>query len=473
MKRAIVVSLTVASLLAPVGRAAEPAVDQFAVRVEIKPASAATFARVSVPAEIFRHTRSPDLADLRVFNAAGESLPYAWARPQAEAPAEIAVAVAAYPIRETEHNAALAGSRMEIRQQGGVTAVVVDGRPLPATSRVVAYLIDVRDIKAPAAALELDAEFDAAHLVPVTIEASGDLKTWRALARAEPVFRLTGSDAAAQSRTRVALSGTSLEGQYLRLTWTNSSVFTVKTASLKTVSADGATRLADAEIALGAPTTTAAGDGASFEWTLPTRASVSRISLALSQDNVLVPVTLSGRRSGSEPWAVIGRGVVYRLRDGEVRNSAPLEIAPGAYQALRVTASHAGPGFGAVSAPVLTLHFAPRELVFLARAALAREGFVLAAGNAQARSTALSLPTLLPGYTPNAERGVPLAALGKVDVDPGLAAPSAGLFGIELRILALWAVLIAAVLILSLFALSLVRKVNATAPSADPPSPSS
>jgi hypothetical protein len=162
---------------------------------------------------------------------------------------------------------------------------------------------------------------------------------------------------------------------------------------------------------------------------------------------------------------MVGRGVVYRLREGEVQStSTPLDIAPGTYQALRVVPDRGSPGFGATP-PALTLHFAPRDVVFLARAVSPREAFVLAAGNPQARSAALALPTLMPGYTPNAERALPLAATGKVRVDPALAAPTAGVFGIPLRTWVLWAVLVGAVLILSLFAWSLVRKVNA-APAA-------
>jgi hypothetical protein len=463
MKHVLPVALAALLVSAPM-RAAEPTVGQFAVRIHVTAPAGATFVRVRVPADVFRHTHSPNLADLRVFNAAGESLPFALTRPQAEKPAEDAIAVAVYPIRETEHRAALAGSRMEIRQQGGVTAVVVDGKLAApaATSRVAAYLIDTREIKPLAVALELDADFDAAKLVPVTIEASRDLKTWRVLARAEPVFRLTAGDAAVQSRTRVALANTtSLEGQYLRLTWADSSTFTVKAATLKTVSAEGAPRIPDAEIALGAP---AAPETGTFEWTVPAKASLSRVSLAVAQDNVLVPVTVFARRRVGEPWAGVGRGVVYRLREGEVESTnTPIDIAPGAYQAIRVVPDRGSAGFGATP-PALTLHFAPRDVVFLARGQSAGEAFVLAAGNAQARSAALALPTLMPGYTRNAERALPLADVGRVDVDSALAAPAPGWFGIELRTWVLWIVLVAAVLILSLFAFSLVRKVNAAAP---------
>lgn len=475
MKRGLIVLQVL--LVATPGIAAEPTAAQFTVRAEVTAPAAAPFARVRVPAELFRYAQSPDLSDLRVFNAAGESLPFALTAAADQTPAETATPLAVYPIHETEHRAALAGSRMEIRQHGGVTAVVVDGKlaaPTAAT-RVAAYLIDARQIKSSAIALELDAEFDAARLVPVTVEASRDLKVWRTLARAEPVFRLTSGDTGVQSRTRVALSGSgSLEGHFLRLTWAESSAFNLKAAMLKTV-ADGATR-PDIEIALDPPT---AGEGNGFEWLVPTRARVARVSLRLAQSNALVPVSVFGRRRVGEPWVVVGRGVAYRLSQGDAQSTSPaLAIAPGAYQSLRVVPDR-GSAFLGATPPVLTLHFAPRDVVFLARGAsgkAADEPFLLAAGNAQARNAALPLTTLMPGYTPNAERALPPLAVGKIHVDQALAAhPETVWLGIELRTLALWAVLVAAVLILSLFALSLVRKINAAPPpaSADPPSPNS
>ncbi len=459
--------------------AAQFTVEDFALRVDVSAptqSTAAPFLRVSVPAQVWRHTRSAELADLRVFNSAGETLPFALTRPQTERPVEADVAVPVYPIYESEHRAALAGGHLQIRQSAGVTTVVVEGASASPQNqkqgkKVAAYFMDTRQIKSWVSALQIDAALEAGRLVPITVEASADLKSWRTLAQREPVFRLESEaqGEATQTLTRVAFrAATSLEDQYLRLTWADAGALEVKGVTLKTLSAAHELPAPDTELALGAPTAREHRQGADeLEWTLPTPARIARISLRLEQINTLIPVTVHGRRRAGEPWVVVGRGVVYRLNQEGVEHTAqPLLITAGTYQALRLVAANPSGGWGDSSAnlaPHLTLHFEPREVVFLARSPRPADSYTLAVGHPEALSAALPIQTLLPAYQPKGEFALPQARIGASSVNATLAAPPrVGPGGIELRTWILWGVLISAVLVLAYFAYSLMRRVKST-----------
>jgi hypothetical protein len=435
----------------------------FAARFEIGTAGREPFQRVPLAAEVYRYSRSPQLSDLRVFNAAGEPLPHALHQPNARgAPRESAQGVAVYPVNADVHAAARGGGRMEIRQEAaGTTVVVIAGREVDAAqpadgTRVEAYLLDARTVKGQAVALDLDADFEGARLVPITLEASGDLKNWQTLAAGEPVFRL-GEGAAGATRTTVRFArAAAVEQRFLRLRWTKSAHFALNAAWIRTLQAEAQPLVPDVALPIGAPLVY---DGRTAEWAVPTPVAFSRMTVALAESNAVAPVKVLGRRNPGEPWLAIGRGVLYRLaEEGGERIGPPLEVAPGSYAGLKIAVEAPTVHLGAAP-PTAGLHFAPREVIFLARGPAP---YTLAAGNAGAGPAHLPLPSLIPGYAAEAERGLPLAGLGRPVIDAHLlpAAPRT-LFGLDARRLVLWCVLIAAVLVLAAYALALLRKSNA------------
>lgn len=437
--------------------AAEPKPDDFAAHFELATQGAGPHFRAALTGDVVRYSQSPDLADLRVFNAARESLPFALiAPPGAEPPKETPLPLPVYPITARVHQAATAGGRMEIRSRGDATTVIIDGqRPQTRTDeRVAAYLLDARNVKALGVAIEVDAAFDRARLVPVTVEASRDLKTWRALAAGEPVFRL-GEGEAQQTRTTVRFrAAETLEGQYLRLTWAQSSQFELKSAALLTVPAERPAPPAPISVALGAP---ARSDARESEWNVPTPVRFAQLDVRLAEANALAPVTVLGRRSIGEPWVAIGRGVVYRIqRDGTEAFSPPLDVHAGSYQAIKLVVNGNG-SFGS-AAPEVAIRMPPRDVVFLARGAAP---YRLASGNTKAQHAALPIATLIPDYKPEAEKKLAAATLGAAQVDASRA-PSAPttVFGLDARTAILWAVLVGAVALLAGFAYSLARKLR-------------
>ncbi|MFH0993877.1 MAG: DUF3999 family protein [Pseudomonadota bacterium] len=311
-------------------------------------------------------------------------------------------------------------------------------------------------MKARAVALELDADFDNAKLVPVSVEASSDLKTWRLLAAAEPVYRLgKGETSATRTTVRFANTG-SVENQFLRIIWSNTARFSLHAAFLKTIIADPVPLVPDVAVPVGSPV---AFDGRSAEWAVSTPVSFAQFEVKLAEPNTLVPVKIFGRKQrAGEPWFAIGRGVIYRIarENGESLNP-PLTISSGSYQALKIEVEGAAGSLGAIP-PEAVLRFAPREVVFLARGPAP---FMLATGHSNISAGQLPLQSLIPGYKTDAEHAFPQGALAHpVISDNLLAKPEKTLFGIDLRRLVLWGILIAAVLLLSGFAVSLLRRLN-------------
>lgn len=433
-----------------------PALDagDFAARIELRPSASSALQRIAVPDEIFALSRTPDLADVRVFNRRGEEVPFALYPPRPPAAPTERIGVAVVPIRADVYAAAQAGGRMEIRQVGNRTTVLIDGARLREKStRVAAYVLDTRHIKAQVTALEVDAAFETGRLVPITISASRDLKTWRALASAEPLYRLP-REGGVLERTGIKLpSPTSLEDQFVRVTWDHAMSFELRSATLETVVSPAAEPSVPM-VKLGAPL---AQRESEIEWAVPTIARISGLEVRPAETNRLVAVEVFGR-SPEHQWRRIGRGVVYRLQhEGAEKVSPPLDIAAGSYTAIRLASAAGSAAFG-TEPPSMALRFAPREVVFVASG----EGpFVLAAGRANTAAAALPLATVVPGYKAGAEANVPLAQIVKQDTAAPRQPSALSRFGLDARTLTLWAVLIGAVLILSAYALTLLRKANA------------
>lgn len=434
--------------------AAEPLPDDFAARFELATRGDGPFFRVALTADVLRYSRSPDLADLRVYNASGEPVPFALSAPPADEPPTTPVPLTAYPVAARVLAAAAAGGRLAIRSEGTATTVIIDGGSEAGAApvdRVAAYLLDARAVKQLGVAVELDARFPAGQLVPITVEASRDLKTWHPLALGEPVYRLGHGDAQA-TRTSVRFARAEpLEGQFLRVTWPLATSFELVGATVATVPAERASP-PDLRLELGTPVRVEAH---AFEWQVPTPVGIAALEVRPAQANVVAPIAVFGRPGVAEPWVAIGRGVVYRIATGGVDTSSPpLPLRPGSYHAIKIVPD-AGAALG--DAPAAAVRLPARELLFLARGG----PFALAVGNADARPAALAPATLIPDYRPEAVRAFATATLGPAQVDASrVPSPPRTLLGFDARTVLLWAILLGAVALLAGFALSLLRKLK-------------
>jgi hypothetical protein len=458
------------ALVAPAGAA--PAADAWTARAQLDTQRCGPYCRAAVPPEVYRYSASADLSDLRVLDGAGKVQPFARYRvPAVAAGPSGESAVPVYPVTAATRGALAPETRLRMeRTPAGAVRFEVDagqgvaGQAAPAA--VVAYVVDARSIDTAVAGVRLDATFAAGRLLPLTIERSRDLKTWEPVARGEPVYRLDGaSGALAQSTVRFA-APLPLRESFLRITWPADAVFELRALHVLFDAVASPARAAVDLVAV-------ASDGRTVEWELPAAVGWEALELRPAGRNALLPLVVQARRAPSDPWIDVGRGVVYRIAgapgtgavDGAGAadsSSPPLRVAGGAYRRLRVVIDDKAPP---LESPLKArLLFPAEEIVFLAQGSAP---FSLVTGTTAPGSAGAALPvaSLLPDYRAGAEGKVPLSVVTGIDVDPARAAPPATFGGLDVRTLALWAVLGVAVLLLSLFAYSLVRKLRA-APAA-------
>ncbi len=125
----VVAGVTLAAGMTGIAWADSPS--DYRSHAEIAKGSNDTLHRVTLPFEVYRDAR-PDFADLRVFNAAGESLPFAFASEPAQTREEAApVALPMFPVAGA---ASIAGAGRDnlgvvVKSTANGTIISVQGRP--------------------------------------------------------------------------------------------------------------------------------------------------------------------------------------------------------------------------------------------------------------------------------------------------------------------------------------------------------
>ena len=103
----------------------------YAVRVPVTPVANAALQRVSLPARVLIAARDPDLADVRMFDAAGHAVPIA--RVTAPEPEQRrSVALPVLPILGAAEALAVPGVSLRVEDGRRASVLRVDGAPPPA-----------------------------------------------------------------------------------------------------------------------------------------------------------------------------------------------------------------------------------------------------------------------------------------------------------------------------------------------------
>ena len=427
----------------------------FATQVPLTLSGDGPWYRLELPLAVQMLARHSDLADVRVFNAAGEPMAYAVAREPAQTHEQRNLhEVKWFPLYSA---ADAAEAKPSVRVQSNASGTLVQVEPsteLEAGEEVLrGWLLDTSAVKAPLEQLILDWT-DRDGFQRFSIEASDDLQRWRAWGEGQ-VARLSFAD------ERVEQHEVSLPGQpacYLRLLW-NAPQAAPALTSVQ-VRSTSSTRLPQPLVWSQRLTGSSVKDG-EYTWQLPVALNVERLRLEMGEANTLAPVLLYGRRDSSAPWYSLGGGLLYRLsQNGQDVVQDQLQLPGQVVQQLKLAVDGRGGGLG-LAAPALYVAVRPSQVVFLARGA---GPYTLALGSPTAKAASLGLETLIPDYRP--ER---LATLGQARVDasvPVASAPVAGplteplpiVAGTDWKKLSLWAVLLLGVLALAGMAFSLLRK---------------
>lgn len=439
-------------LLAPAAAmAAALSAGDFAWRADVEAPPGGGLARVALPAEALMQARSAGLADLRVFDARGEPVPFAVRRPETAAAAPIAgPTLPAHVLTRTREPSGAGGRSVQVRVRGaqGESAwVQFGGGGTAAGEPLRSVLLDVRQDKRAATALQLQAQLPANTPVRLSAFTSTDLAEWQPLPLRGSLFRFEGAPEL-DNRTLALASPQVLQGRYLRLDWDTAGV-RIESAI---VLAAGDVPRQRVTSALPAPTAVNGG----LEWQLPTTVPIASLSLASAKPGTLVPVRVLGRRDPGLPWTPLAQATVFRLGPvGAENTNPPMTLAGATPRWLRVEALRGLP-LGELSASV---EFEPAEVVYLATGPSR-----LAIGHAQAPPADVPLATFAAALPGGGVDTLPLARIGRVEQRPAEAAAPVWLpRGVTPGTAALWSVLLVGVLVLAFVAARLMRQLKAPA----------
>ncbi len=433
----------------------------------------AAYHRLNVPLAVLAQTSSPDLRDIRVLNARGEPVPYAWA----DEPAR--------PVSEEREQrvpffqAPAAASATTAAQQGG-------------------WVIDVRGVNGALLELALSVSPQTHGLYDFVLEYSDNLQRWRTHLHQAQLLSLQHQGLRLE-HTRFDLGG--LRARYLRLRpATGSQPPPLTGARVRSVSHyQAAPPLQWSDAIAPKQCTPQYCDYLlprhlpleQLEWQLADANTLASVDVLAQYDNSVAPNAqtprhrhhlrghLHGLRDKTAPdpsgtastpvWSALTRTTAYwlRLPQGEVR-SQPLVLDAGLVTQLRLQPAGGMVQLGA-KPPTLRVGARAASLVFLARQPAP---YRLAWGG-EATPTALTLAQLMPtrqvnDALPAETASVVMPALPAVVAAPASAAASAAAPApVPSRKFWLWAVLLGALGLMGLMAWSLLRPrpdANATKP---------
>ncbi|CAB3780436.1 DUF3999 domain-containing protein [Paraburkholderia caffeinilytica] len=374
------------------------AADRFAQRFALELESGAAYYSVTLPAAVYAASQRSDLGDVRVFNGAGEPVPYSLDTPResARAPATLRP-VHWFPLPPAASGGAGAPLGVTIAADGSLRATAAP----PARAEHNADLIDVgREARGEArgeARVEARVEALVIHVRDdnyqgrVSVEASDDLRNWQPAGEAQ--LLKVSYNGSTLSQDRIELNG--MRARYLRLHWLDGAPYVESIDAQLRAAGAGSEQRADTQRAWREGIVAHAGPKAGeyfFETGGPY--PVDRLRLNLPQPNTVAPAAVYSRTGLETAWREVSSATLFRLHNGTVEQSNPLlELMPDTDRQWRVVVDTRNGGLGSGTLTVAA-GWRPATLTFVARGAAP---FTLAVGSAAAVSSAVSRADLLMG----------------------------------------------------------------------------
>ena len=423
------------------------AADRFALRFALELESGAAYYSVPLPAAVYAASQRNDLGDVRVFNGAGEPVPYSLDAPResARAPATLRT-VHWFPLPPAASGGTGAPLGVTIAADGSLRATSAP----PDRSQHDTDLIDVaREARGEARVDALVVHVrDDNYQGRVSVESSDDLRNWQPAGEAQ--LLKVSYNGSTLSQDRIELNG--MRARYLRLHWLDGAPYVESIDAQVQVASAGAAQRADMQRQWREGIVAHPGPKAGeyfFESGGPY--PVDRLRLNLPQPNTVAPAVVYSRSGLETAWREVSSATLFRLHNGTVEQSNPsLEMEPDTDRHWRVVVDTRNGGLGS-GALTVAAGWRPATLTFVARGAAP---FTLAVGNAAAVSSAVSRADLLMGASSVAV----MARVGEeLPVGPEADGQSSGKDPDAMRRYMLWAALLLAVGSLGAIAWRLAR----------------
>ncbi|MBS1209979.1 MAG: hypothetical protein H6R19_2377 [Proteobacteria bacterium] len=444
---------------------------QFTTRLPIHTEAAAPYYRLSLPLAAYLASAHGDLRDLRVFNAAGQPVPYA--RLAASGSTEEQVqkqALRWFPLQardagQTTQAADDTSLNLTLRQGPDGTLVQIKAgsstsASLPAQQAAPllrGYVLDASQItdRQAARGLLLDWDKNGGDFQLLDVESSDDLQHWQRLASGVQLARLDYNGARIENR-RIELAG--FHDRYLRLLWREPATAPqLSSAELE----QSRSRYLAAPLVWSAPLVVSKEKAdlkpGEYRFRLPQPLPLAKLRLSLPPGNQLLPLEILTPGRERRYWNHLASTVVYRISNQgrEWSNSdIPLPGTPLQEFVLRLD-PRLSPLAGG---PQLAFAVQPAQIVFLASGS---GPYALAIGNKDAQDAALPTATLVPGFGQPGSPEIVAASIVENAVEPessGIPAPAAS--ERDWKKIALWSVLLLGVLGMLGMAWSLITQMN-------------
>ena len=472
--------LLAAILSTPVWAVDVPAPSEFAWRGTLTLPADASVVRMTLPPDAMVRLQSSDARDVRVFNAAGEAVAFAFATPTRATPGPVPPQTrpyTAYPLFAAANGTRPAKGSVQVHldntvSQGSVWVRFGDagstvGAPDASASRLQSALFDTRDDKQTIAALTLQADLPPNALVHFSLASSTDLAQWTPVALRGPAFRFEGAGAPS-NHTLELVQALQLEGRYLRLSWNGQTGVQVNSVTGNVAQAWVPPTRVRALLSPAVPDGTS-----SMTWTLDFATPLAALHLNASRSNTLVPVRILGRNDAAQPWRHLATTLVYRLGSpGQETSNPPVALGGASVRWLRVEATHgmALPGLDLQA----TAEFEPVQIVFLTSG---QAPFEVALGRPRTLAAAMDvslLSSVIPGKLDDLPRATVAGVRFAQEASSGSSIKRWLPEGTGPRSIVLWIVLVGGVALLAGVAYALLRQLSVRpAPQAEiagPPS---
>jgi Protein of unknown function (DUF3999) len=445
---------------------------EYAFEALVKAAENRALIAIDLPIDVYKASRKAGLGDLRVVNGAGEAVPFAIGLPPVETTQGASKDVALAPFFAASSTSATNTEGVTLTKLGDKLSLVISPKASKSApgQALKAYYADLREladgVNAPTVqSLNFNLRPGADLSAAIMIEASEDLKTWRTLAPAAPIFRLSRSGQVL-SNTLVEFTATAV--RYLRLSSPNGGepialvdvkvqlASKIATRPLQWISLDG--------VATPAASKDSPAPKNSFTYDAEAALPIAKINLSFSDQNTLAPVKFLARSTKELAWESVQSDTMYRMNidGGEARNAdTALRTSNSGYRFWQVQIDERAGEF-ASKIPKLRLGFAPGRLVFTARG---NPPFSVLVGNAQAEPLALGMDSLVPANQEGLALGSALASLDLTQAirRDGLGPKVIDRSGEQRKQWVLWGLLVVGVGALAVFAWKLLKEPNRAA----------
>jgi len=373
--------------------------EDFAYGIKLEPEGAPTALwRVQLPEPVYRAVTRTDLGDLRVFNAAGASVPHmlsALPDPAEHRPPPVNLPF--FALRGEDARRMDTSVRVLTDERGSIVEIQSDpNAPAAGEPRVTAYLIDAGTLSGELTGLAMDWERrrdDRHFAVSVSVDFSPDLVRWRPWVPDATVadMRAVGGEHIL-FRNEIPLPP--VGAGYLRLSWPEplEAVTLTGVRGLPRAVRDAPDRHWQTVPGVPVPDAQMESPRVAYQFDTGGRFPVDRLRVIFPVENAVVHGTLKTRADPADPWQSRARGTFYQVhREGLVLQGEPVALAPTPH---RYWLFEAGPGELVHSAgtPSLEVGWRPRVLTFIAQGA---PPFTLAYGSAGAAPAPATVNELL------------------------------------------------------------------------------